>query len=70
MYKINKNSIQNARLNAGLGITEVANKTGIPRVTIYRLENGLTIKPRADTLQKLATVYNKRVTDFIEGGDA
>lgn len=65
MLEVNANKLVLARYRAGLNVTDVAKSTGIARHTVSRLEQGKTLKVRATTLNKLATLYNTDITDLL-----
>lgn len=48
----------------GLNINEVVDKTKISRVSIWRLEKGLSENPLAKTIKTLADLYGKD-TDYF-----
>ena len=70
MYAVNSKAILEARLESGLNVSDVTKKTGIARSTIDRLENREVLKPRASTLHKLAMLYNKSISNFLERGES
>ena len=53
-----------ARKKAGLSVVEVAEKTGVSRISIYGYEIG-TAKPRADKLPTFAEVYRCTIEDLL-----
>ncbi|MCR3759201.1 helix-turn-helix transcriptional regulator [Clostridium felsineum] len=63
---LNANKLLLARMNKGLSINEVTEKTSISRFTLYRLEKGITKKPSAATIKKLADLYEKEVSFFFK----
>lgn len=44
------------RVDAGVGLAELAHRSGIARSHLYRLENGESSEPTADTLMRIAQV--------------
>jgi len=64
--KVNSQQISLARLNRGLSINTVIAKLNVSRATIYRLENGISKNPRAETIKKLADLYGEDVSFFMK----
>jgi transcriptional regulator with XRE-family HTH domain len=59
------NAIRSARSRAGLTRAQLAEKAGIPRLTIWRIETGMTPDPRSDTLRRIATALGCTVDDLL-----
>lgn len=51
-----------ARVRAGLSLADVAERSGLGRSAISRLENGLVPNPTLETLDRYAAALGKRVT--------
>jgi transcriptional regulator with XRE-family HTH domain len=65
---INSQLIKQARIDRGLNINEVVLQTQVSRVSIYRLEKGITKNPQAKILKKLAILYGKDTSYFYTRG--
>lgn len=50
------------RLNRGLSLTQLSERTGVPRNTIARMERGA--EPVPETKRKIAEFYGSAVTDL------
>lgn len=59
------NSFALRRYEAGLSIVAAAEKSGIGRTTLSRLENGHTERPSADVAKKLAKAYKISVAELL-----
>lgn len=57
--------IREMRLAAGMTQTELAQKSGISRQTINGLENGTVTVTTTETLIKIASALEKRVSDIF-----
>lgn len=57
--------LKNARLQRNLTQQELADKSGVSRVTIALIENGQTRDVMASTLLKLANALNMSVNDLF-----
>lgn len=62
---INIKRISLERANRGLSIIELSKKSGVHRQTISRIEKGM-LKPRLDTVGKIAKALDKSVEYFLE----
>ena len=59
--------IKEARLEQGLTQEELAQKSGISRVTISGLESGKLVVTTTDTLIKIASALGRKVSEiFLE----
>ena len=54
------------RLMHGMTIEELSRKSGVANITIYNIENGLTKRPRLDTLSAIADALGVPVDAIIE----
>lgn len=63
---LDANKLMLARMNKGLSINEVAEKANVSRFTLYRLEKGITKKPSAATIKKLANLYEREIKFFFK----
>ncbi|WP_053984887.1 helix-turn-helix domain-containing protein [Niameybacter massiliensis] len=63
--EINIKKIVVARIRAGLSLVELAEKTGINRITLSKIEKGYQ-KPKIQTINKLASVLNIKLEDIIQ----
>ena len=61
-----KISIEAARVNAGLTLTEAAKELGVATSTLSGYENGKTF-PRYDILKKMAVLYNWPIDNLRVG---
>lgn len=57
-------NVQAIRKTAGLTQQQLANKSGIHRVTLARIENG-TAKPGSDTLRALSTALGCTIDELM-----
>lgn len=62
---INTKKIALERAKQGLTIIELSKKAGVHKQTISRIENNV-LKPRIDTVGKIANALGKSLEDFIE----
>ena len=53
--------IRQLRLAKGLTLEEVAAKSGLPWTTIRAIEVGRSLRPRPDTLERLAIALDEQV---------
>lgn len=58
--------LKEIREEKGMTISALAQKSGITRQTIYRLENEMESTANSKTLVALADALGVRVTDFFE----
>ncbi len=56
--------LNRARLLKGLSYTDLANKTGVHKITVARTLSGVTMKPR--TVKKLADVLDVDMETIIK----
>lgn len=61
---MSKVSLKAARVNAGLTLKEVSEKTNISEYTLSKYEKGKSV-PRWDTFVMLCSVYNQACTDIF-----
>jgi transcriptional regulator with XRE-family HTH domain len=61
------NRLRELRKEKGLSKTELANRSGITRQTITRLEKEEVDTANSKTLKALADALEVRVTDFFSG---
>lgn len=61
-----KISIEAARVNAGLTLREAATELGVSVSTLSGYENG-KVKPRFDTIEKMAVLYNWPIENLRVG---
>jgi transcriptional regulator with XRE-family HTH domain len=61
--------LREARVNAGLSQRQLAEKLGVSREAIRRIEDGGG-SARPATLLKLAQHFDVQVTDLLDGNDA
>lgn len=54
-----------ARIRAGLSLVELAEKTGVNRTTLSKIEKGYQ-KPKAQTINKLVNALNIKLEDIIQ----
>lgn len=54
-----------ARVTAGLSLVELAERTGINRATLSKIEKGYQ-KPKAHTLNKLVNTLGIKLEDIIQ----
>ena len=66
---VNKEALTNARYEKGYTTVDASIKSGIARLTLHRLENGIVKKPNANTLKKLSILYGVDVLNFMKEGD-
>jgi transcriptional regulator with XRE-family HTH domain len=59
------NSFALHRYKTGLSLIEAAEKSGVGRTTLSRLENGHTERPSADVTKKLAVAYKISVAELL-----
>ena len=62
--------LKEAREEARLTQQQLADKSGVSRVTIGALENGIDKNVTLGTLRKLAVALNKTVTEIFFEGNA
>ena len=55
-----------ARTNAGLSLADVAEKSGIDKAALSRLETGVHENPTVQTLARYAAAVGKRITFGLE----
>jgi transcriptional regulator with XRE-family HTH domain len=55
-----------AREQAGLSLTDVADRSGIDKAALSRLENGLYSNPTINTLARYAKAIGKRFVPALE----
>lgn len=58
-----------ARLRAGLTQAELAERVGVDRGTIGRLETGRTREPHGDLIRRIAEVLGVKAEAFVQQGD-
>lgn len=58
--------LKKARESAGLSLADVAEKSGIDKAALSRLENGVHDNPTIETLARYATAVGKRLTWSIQ----
>ena len=58
--------LRKARKDAGFRMVDVQDKTGVSIVTLSAIETGKHKNFKADTLNKLAAVYGKKVIITLE----
>lgn len=61
-----KFNLKNIRNEKGFSQQELADKSGVSRVTISRLETGELEETNAGTLLKLAKVLNVSISDLVK----
>lgn len=54
-----------ARIRAGLSLVELAEKTGLSRVTLSKIEKGYQ-KPKVQTINKLVNTLGINLEDIIQ----
>jgi len=59
-----RTALQRARAISGLSLRQVAERSGLTKATISRLENGQIASPKPDHLQRLARALEVDVEDF------
>jgi transcriptional regulator with XRE-family HTH domain len=59
------NRLREIREDKGFSITDLANRSGITRQTIYRLENEQDDTANSKTLRALADALGVKVSDFF-----
>lgn len=59
------NRLRLLRYERGLEVNEVAERVGVSRQTMHRLESGETAEPSAATAKALADVYGVTVADLL-----
>lgn len=68
MLEINSIKIKQLRNEKGLSFNELARKAGLSTHTVIRVERGLgKVRPRENTLKKIADVFSIAVHDLIKG---
>jgi transcriptional regulator with XRE-family HTH domain len=60
-----KGFITERRKELGMNQTELANRSGVPRTTVNRIETGTTKLPEADVRRKLAKALGVRHVDLL-----
>ncbi len=59
-------SLRAERERLGLGLADIAERTGIEREALHRLEIGLDKNPTVSTLERYAAAMGKRITMAVE----
>lgn len=54
-----------ARTNKGWGLEQLAEKSGVSKSTLQRIENGET-SPTMDVMEKIAKALNVKISDLYE----
>lgn len=65
MMEVIKTNVKAMRIKANLTQQQLADKTGLARMTIYRVENG-THNPSADTLLLLRKALHCTVDELLD----
>lgn len=64
-------AVRRHRLRLGLSGAELELRSGVARMTIYRIEEGRHARPRMSTVRALAAALRVNVADLVhEGVDA
>jgi len=59
------NRFELRRYEAGMSLASAAQRSGVGRTTLSRLENGHTESPSAEVVSKLAETYSTTVADLL-----
>ena len=62
--KASKRKVQIARARAGMTILDIAEKAGLPRITVSRAANGISVSPT--NFGKIARALGVDVTEIVE----
>ena len=60
------NELKKNREASGLSLADVAERSGIDKAALSRLENGVHDNPTVETLMRYATAIGKRLTWKLE----
>ena len=63
-------ALRHERERLGLSLTDVAERSGIERSAISKLETGKTMNPTVSTLQRYAEALNQRITWSLQPAEA
>jgi transcriptional regulator with XRE-family HTH domain len=58
-------AFRQARMEAGLSILELSERSGISDATLYRIELGQHPRPRMSTVRAVATALGLKPTDLL-----
>ncbi|HEY1376517.1 MAG TPA: helix-turn-helix transcriptional regulator [Gemmataceae bacterium] len=62
--------LKKARTAAGLSLADVAERSGIDKAALSRLENGIQANPTVETLSRYAAALGKRLRWILEDAPA
>jgi transcriptional regulator with XRE-family HTH domain len=64
MQRFRREVLERARLDAGLSRGDLAQKSGVARITIYDAETGASTQPRPKTVKALAEALGIEVAEL------